>query len=268
MDRDAALALTGRRVIITRSVADNRSLREALIALGAEVIEVPLIEVLPPADGGAALRDAVDRLEDFDWVVLTSVNALHALARARSSEDVEPRWPVGLRAAVVGPATAAAATAAGLTVVVEPPVATAAGLVEAFPSSSLAESEPGGDRVLAPLAELAGPTVVDGLTAKGYRVDRVTAYRTDVPSDPDPSLDGAPSNDQVFGADAVAFFSPSAVDRFVDRFGERPELAVCIGPSTAARARDRGFAMVETPDEHAERAVVQLIADRLGPEAG
>ncbi len=265
MGRDAERVLRGRRIIITRSVADNRSLRDALAVRGADVIDVPLIEVLPPADGGTELRAAVDRLEEFDWVALTSVNAVDALVRAFLAGEHDRPWPSGLRAAVVGPTTAAAATTAGLIVALEPETATAAALVDAFPPSSESTAQ----RVLAPLAELASQTIVDGLTAKGHRVERVTAYRTDAPAaEPahGPDSADAPAVDAlaVAGADAVTFFSPSAVDRFIARFDGRPDLAVCIGPSTAARATERGFPEVETAEEHTERAVIDLLGVLLG----
>ncbi len=244
------------RVIITRSVDENRSLRAELGRLGVDAVEIPLVEVLTPGDDGRALAAAVDRLADYRWVVLTSVNGVRALAAALGDRP----WPPAVDVAAVGPTTEAAARAAGMTVALVPPDATARSLVEAF----AAASRPG-DRVLAPLAELAGSTVVDGLTAKGYQVDRVDAYRTAAPA-PSESADPAPD---LEAARAVAFFSPSAVDRFVDRFvdghprGSAPPVVVCIGPVTAGRARRRGLSGVITASPHTEAGVVASIERAL-----
>ncbi|MEL6984746.1 MAG: uroporphyrinogen-III synthase, partial [Actinomycetota bacterium] len=124
-------------------------------------------------------------------------------------------------------------------------------LAEAFPMRRPDDR----GRVLAPLAELAGSTIADGLGAKGWQVDRVDAYRTTAPDD----RAVIPEVDLV----AVTFFSPSAVDRWVDRFGVDPPVAVCIGPSTAERATERGFGRVGTADPHTEDGVVALVADLL-----
>ena len=287
MTAEQTAELHGRRIVITRSIADNRSLASRLEALGAEAIGVPLIETLPPADGGAALADAVDRLADYRWVILTSVNGVDALRDALAGRP----WPATLTVVPVGPTTAAAASACGMNVGDAPPSATAESLVEVFPDR--AEGHTG--RILAPLAELAGTTVTDGLRAKGYEVDRVTAYRTAAPSgssSPASASAGSsspvPPDADIFGADAVTFFSPSAVDRFLDRFGDpfddrfderidtrapsttagsvRPTLAVCIGPATTARAKGRGFAELVTAAEHTEAGVIDALVNRLGSQ--
>lgn len=241
-------------VVVTRSVEDNRSLVAALGRLGVSTVELPLVEVSAPPDGGRALSEAVARLEDYRWVVLTSVNGVTAVATAMADR----RWPDDVTVAPVGPTTAAAARAAGMIVAEPPSQATAETLVEEFePWDGVA-----GRRVLAPLAELAGRTVVDGLTAKGYLVDRLDAYRTAAPTGADRDSDTEDPARRVAGADAVAFFSPSVVDRFLDRCGLDgiPATAICIGPSTAARAAAGGFSTVITAEPHTEAGVVAVVA--------
>jgi uroporphyrinogen-III synthase len=272
-----AQPLKGRRVIVTRSEADNKSLAGTLHQLGATVIEVPLTVVLPPQDGGVELRDAVRRLSQYRWLALTSPNGVETVAAAVAELDLTPTARSALLdqvvVAPVGPTTAAAARSHGFTVADPPPEATAAALVEAFPPGPAER----GDRVLAPLAELASDTVVVGLEAKGYRVDRVTAYRTAAPPT-DPARMAA-DVERAAGADAVTFFSPSAVDRFTDRFGGQstdrfggrasvesvlPGVVVCIGPSTAARAAERGLGRVLMASPHSEAGVVEQLVEALG----
>ena len=239
-------------VAVTRSAEDNRSLTDRLERLGFAVTAIPLIEVVGPTDGGRALAAALAELGRYRWVVLTSVNGVRSVVAARSDR----RWPADVSVAVVGPATAAAARSVGLPVALVPDEATAAALVEAFPCAGAdADAEPDvegdpdphpdagagdpvGRRVLAPLAALAGDTVTTGLTARGWLVDRVDAYRTVIPE---------VSPGQAVGVaggriDAVAFFSPSVVDRWVDRFGVGVPFAACVGPSTADRARNAASA--------------------------
>jgi len=107
--------------------------------------------------------------------------------------------------------------------------------------------------------------VTDGLTAKGYLVERITAYRTAAPagSTVDP--------DRLGRCDAVVFFSPSAVDRYVALAGvikpgtgaPQPPLAFCVGPSTGERAQAGGFREVIVPDVHSQTDILVAIADRL-----
>lgn len=256
---------TSRRVAVTRSVDDNHSLAAALAGHGLEVVAVPLIEVVTAGDGGRALRAALDRLDRHRWLVLTSANGARAVAVAR---DGAP-WPPAVAVAAVGPTTADVARAAGLPVTLVPDEATATALVDAFPPApapapaTAPDGEPGRPSVLAPLAELAGPTIEDGLAAKGWAVERVEAYRTTIPAAGNGTEADTGDGPDPGPVDVVTFFSPSAVDRWVDRFGVAGSAAVCIGPSTAARAEGRGFETVVTARPHTESAVVEAVVRAL-----
>ena len=256
---ESGLALHGRRVVITRSVADNLVLASELEAHGAQVVAVPLVEVRPPVDDGAELRAAVDQIDQYRWIVVTSVNGVDAMQQALAGRSV----PDGITVMPVGPVTAAAAAAHGMPVGPVPPVATAQSLVDAFPQREAGERS----AVLAPLAELAGPTITQGLSDKGYDVHRVTAYRTEAPAAAS-AREMQLIVDQVVGADAVALYSPSAVDRLVSQIGTQlgtlpPIVAVCVGPATAARAGEHGFVEVITAEPHTSAGVVEAILSRF-----
>jgi len=290
-----ARPLSGRRVVVCRAEGDAGSLADALRDRGAEPVLVPLLVRAAPADGGAALRDAVAQLDRYAWVAVTSAaGAAEFLAalppgspgggapwptQGRDAEGAgtpgivdgaarqpvrgtgaQAGWPPGMRVAAVGPATAEALRRAGVEPDLVPPTATAADLAAAFP---LAPDPPAGGpvaRVLAPLAELAGDDLVAGLRAKGWEVDRVDAYRL---AEPPPLTAGAPLPDGLVGADAVAFTSPSVVDRFCERFGTAllPPVVACIGPRTAARARQRGVTGFVTAHDHTAGGLVAALAD-------
>lgn len=245
-------------VAVTRSVEDNAPLAAELRRRGFDVVPVPLVEVAGPSDGGDALDRAVASLDGgtIRWVVVTSVTGVRALSEAMIRVRGGRPWPARVEVAVVGPGTASEARAAGMPVALVPPVATAASLVEAFPA---ADPNTAGRRVLAPLAELAGSTVEDGLGAKGWSVVRVEAYRTGAPPRP-------AAVDRVTGAEAVTFFSPSVVDRWIERFGPVvPPLVVCIGPSTAGRAVARGLQGVVMAEPHTEDGVIEALVATLDP---
>ena len=188
-------------------------------------------------------------MADYRWLAVTSVNGVRAL-----SEALRGRTPPGtLQVAAVGPATAAALVAAGFTVELLAPVATASELATAFPAGGRAEA------VLALLAERASDDLSAGLEAKGYRVDRVDAYRMEEVAVGADELDAI--GRAVSGADAVLFTAPSLVDRFVEVFSlaSVPPLCVCIGPRTAEQARQRGIADPIVATEHHQAGLLQAL---------
>jgi uroporphyrinogen-III synthase len=217
-------------VLSCRQANRGLDLDAEIEALGAVVVHLPLIEVIPPPDRGEALEDALSRLDRFDWLACTSVNGVAALA------GVE--LPAGLRLAAVGPSTAAAfADVLGRRALVVPQIPTAAELANAFPS------RPG--RVLAPLSELAGSDLADGLRHKGYEVEVVTAYATSMPQHSAGDLESAAATD------VVLITSPSVAHRLVEVLdGRCPATAIAIGPRSAKAATELGFNVIETtPDE-------------------
>ncbi len=253
--------LGGRRVVVCRAESDAGPLADSLRRQGAVPVLVPLLVRADPADGGAALRRAAAHLDRYAWVAVTSAAGADALLAALPSAvgGAAVGWPAEVRVAAVGPATAEARRRAGLEPDLIPATATAADLAAAFPP---APPDPEAGRVLAPLAELAGGDLVAGLRARGWAVDRVDAYRlADLP----PLAPGAPLPDGLTGADAVAFTSPSIVDRFCDRFGPAlvPPVVACIGPRTAERARHRGLMGLVTADDHTAAGLVAAVTAAL-----
>ena len=252
------LPLSGRTVVLTRAVHQAASLSGRLRQLGARVLEVPVIEIVPPADGGDALAAAAGRLGQgaYDWVVLTSANAVGKLfdlvpdTRALRSTSV----------AAVGPATAESLLRYRVVADLVPAQATAEGLLAELPQPGPAGGPP---RALLPQAAGAREELQRGMERLGWAVDAVEAYRT-VPRPVSAALlRGAAS------ADAICFASPSAVDSYLDQAevaGAKPRgLAVCIGPVTAAAARRRGLRAGGQASEHTADGLVSTVLALLGP---
>jgi uroporphyrinogen III methyltransferase/synthase len=230
--------LLGRRVVVTRAREQAGPLVEGLRRLGAEPVEVPVVEIAEPTDGGAALAAAASGLPTFDWVVLTSANGVdRLLALLRDSRAFGP-----CRVAVVGPATAAALARYNVAADLVPDEAVGEALVDAFPSPPA--DRPG--RVLLAQAADARPVVADGLRAAGWGVEVVEAYRT-VPAALAPDVVTA-----ARAADAITFTASSTVRAYLEAAGADavPPVVVCIGPVTAATARDAGLAVTAVADPH------------------
>ena len=218
-------SLAGRRVVVTRFELEDGPLASALRVAGAEPLVVPLIGIDPVAEDRADARRSV---RDFDWIAFTSANAVRMFwARLETPERSAFRGHHGI--ASVGPATARAVAALG---------ATSALTAQEFVAESLADAlgDVRGKSVLWPRAAGARSVLSDTLRARGADVVERILYDTVALSVPDAT------RNLVTEADAITFTSPSAVRAFVACFGieVRPHI-ICIGPVTAAVARDAGL---------------------------
>lgn len=239
--------LFGRRVVVTRGAGQAGTLSRELAALGAGVIDAPTIDIVDPTDGGAALGAAASRLATYDWVVFTSANAV-----ARVLANVRDARAFGAaRVAAVGAATAEALARAGVKADLVPADFTGAGLVDAFPA--------GPGSALLPQSTRARATVVDGLRTKGWEVDAVAAYDTKPVAPPAAVMADAG------GADAIVFTSPSTIEGFLAGGGTdgMPPVVACIGPVTAAAAREAGLTVAVTAEEHTAAGLASALAANL-----
>ncbi len=236
-----ARPLFGRRVIVTRAAEQSAELASRLRELGADVLELPLLRMADPDDGGAALAAAVGHLETYDWIVFASTNAVErTFARLRDARSLGR-----VHVAAIGPATEAALRGHG----VEPDLipeeaATAEWMVATFP--------PGPGRVLVPRSTEGRDVLVVGLRAKGWMVDAVDAYR--------PVAVG-PIDARATDADVLTFASPSAVRAWS---GPVPPVVACIGPTTAAAAVDAGFVVPVIASEHTAAGLADALAAFFG----
>jgi uroporphyrinogen III methyltransferase/synthase len=244
-----ARPLFGRRIVVTRAREQASELVERLHRLGAETIELPAITIDEPDDGGVAMRAAADELQrgKVDWVVFTSANAVDRFgALLRDARDFGTA-----KVAAIGPGTADALRRFGIETDLVPERFVAESLVEAFPA--------GEGRVLLPRAAVARDVLVEGLAAKGWRVTTVDAYRTRS-AEPSPSALA-----EARKADAITFTSSSTVTNYLQVAGVDaiPPLVVCIGPVTAATAREAGLTVDVSATEHTIDGLVQAVIDAL-----
>ncbi len=236
--------LYGVRIVITRPEA--KALAEELERLGAEVTVVPLIEIRPAE--GRALEDAIDAMSTYDWVVLTSVNGVAAVAQGLAALDSSTR------VAAVGPDTAAAIREHG----VEPSFVASRASDDIAAGLGYIE----GLRVLLPQADLAEPHLVDELRGRGAHVEAVVAYRTILVEPP------------MWGilplriADAVVLASGSACRSLAAAGGAGGgAMLVCIGPKTARVAREVGLKVGLVADEATSDGIIRALVDQFGDKA-
>jgi len=240
------LPLFGRRVVVTRAAPQASELSDRLCELGAETIEVPAIEVVEPTDGGAGLRAAAEALTGggFDWVVFTSPRAVERFVGVLR----DARAFGSTRIACIGPGTTAALAGHNLVADLVPDRFVAEALLAAFP--------PGPGRVLLPRAAVARAVLPDGLTARGWQVSVVEAYRTAAAQ---PAADVVA---RAAAADAITFTSSSTVTNYLAVAGRDsvPGFVACIGPVTATTAREAGLVVDLVATDHSVAGLVAALA--------
>jgi uroporphyrinogen III methyltransferase / synthase len=250
-------SLAGKRIVITRAAAQSEALAQEFAARGAVPVVVPLVAFAEPEDF-APLDAAILEIRQFDWMILTSAQAVRALVKR--CEDLRGnvlRSENRLRIACVGPASAEATRQAGLPVEYVAEIHTGAALAEELGNRLQ------GAKVFLPRSDRANPDLLVALKRYGAQVTEVIAYRTLRPSATDERnlrqiADGA--------ADAVLFFSPSAVQHFAELFGVeqlrglQDKLTIAaVGPVTGNALREAGVRRMALAGDTTAAAVIEAL---------
>lgn len=240
------LPLFGRKIIVTRARDQAPELTGKLHELGAEVIEFPVIEIQAAADP-APLDRAIEGLEQYDWVIFTSVNGVRYFLQRLDASPADLR-SLRARICAIGPATRRAIEELHLKVDLMPEEYVAESLVAAFASEPLA-----GKRVLIPRAAVARDVIPVELRKLGADVDVVEAYRNAVPA----AVPKAPPH-----ADWITFTSTSTVRNYVELAGRDSLTGVriaSIGPVTSRTVRDVGLTVDVEASAYTIDGLVQAI---------
>jgi uroporphyrinogen III methyltransferase / synthase len=253
----AGSPLEGKRIVITRAAAQSGALSKQLAALGAIPVILPLV-AFGELEDFSALDEAIAQVKRFDWMIFTSGQAVRAVT-ARSECLKIPLNRTGSKAmiAAVGPASAEAVRLAGLPVKYVAKVHNGVALADELGDRLLGRS------VLLPRSDRANPDLPEALKKHGAQVTEVVAYRTLQPTEVDKENLGRIA---AGGADAILFFSPSAVHNFAESAGTeqfrglQDRLAItAVGPVTARALRDAGAERFVVAADTTTAAVVHAL---------
>lgn len=257
-------ALAGKVVIVTRAEHQAAAFEALLAAEGATVYRYPCLAIAPPDNTGPlddALRAA--RGGRFDWLALTSSNAVDAIAQRLTAIGMPSSALAGIRIAAVGSSTARVAEETlGLRVEMIPETGfSALEMVDAFPDIT-------GARMLLPMSALDNNEMVRALVRRGAQVTAVTAYQ------PGMSRGGVdlPALLRAGRVDAVTLTSGSTANNLVRRLQSeggditllRNICLACIGPSTAHVVETLGLVANVTAAEHTLAGLTQALAAYFG----
>jgi uroporphyrinogen III methyltransferase/synthase len=250
--------LFGKRIVLTRAREQAREFSQLLAAYGAEPIEVPTIQIVPPASW-QAIDGAVTRLNTYQWLIFTSVNGVRPFMDRVRAAGKDARALANLRLCAIGPRTAQELETYGLTPDIIPTEFQAEGIIAALTDLGIR-----GSRVLIPRAEVAREILPEQLRELGASVDVIPVYRTIAPA-----VDVASLTQQFHDGRmaVVTFTSSSTVRNFVEVFGGRnavksllEEVVVaCIGPITARTAEEYGLTVTVMPAENTVPALADMI---------
>jgi uroporphyrinogen-III synthase len=224
--------LAGKRIVVTRARRQASSLVAALTELGAEVIELPTIEIVPLESYGA-LDEALRNLARYEWLIVTSANSARVLGERLAALELDPAECCGLRKVAIGSATARAMLEQGMPADIVPKQYVAESLVAELGDHVT------GSRILLARASVARDVIPDELARRGAVVDVVDAYRTVIP---DGAVDQVREvfSDPSRWPDAVTFTSSSTVKNFfalyrAAGFEGTPQaiVSLSIGPITS-----------------------------------
>ncbi|HEY0603348.1 MAG TPA: uroporphyrinogen-III C-methyltransferase [Herpetosiphonaceae bacterium] len=244
--------LQGKRIIVTRAREQASALSEQLRAAGAEPIEYPVIAFAPPEDW-TPLDQALAKLDEYSWIIFTSVNGVRFMIERMKHFDMEPNLLHHHRIGAIGPATAAELEAVGLRATFVPTEFVAEAVIEQIGDVS-------GQRILLPRADIAREALATGLIAKGAQVDNVVAYRTVLGVDEEPRTKNLEPREEP----RTKNLEPRTEQRT-----ENKEQSLTLSPSpaaTEAEARqgsgqgDAGGEGLASQPEH--DSVVQLLRER------
>ena len=230
--------LQGWRVLVSRARNQAGCLSDLLRAEGAEVMEIPFIEIRPPRSY-KSMDDALRLISEYEWLVLTSVNGVHALFERMEKLGIPKRRLLPMNIVAIGPATRAAIEKEGLPVAVMPKEYVAESVVQAL------ENKVRGKRVLLCRAKIARDVIPRELRRLGAFVDVVEAYETVIPAASRVKLRRV-LRDMEKRPHAITFTSSSTVRNYVSLLGIRSGKSklvqgVCnasIGPVTSDTLRE------------------------------
>lgn len=241
-----ALPLEGRRILVTRAAHQAGKLSDALRELGAEPVEVPVLEIRPPADF-APLDRALRALNSYDWLIFTSANAVRALVQRTAALGISFEKMATPQVAAVGEATALSVRDSGFTVALTPEKYVAESLIDALAGQAT------GKTILLARAAVARDVIPDALRSAGAIVDVVDAYQNVIPETAPELLREALSE----GIVAATFTSSSSVTHLAEAaraagidFPFAGVAAISIGPITSRTLREFGWEPAGEADPH------------------
>jgi uroporphyrinogen III methyltransferase / synthase len=256
--------LFGRRIVVTRNREQAGELRERLEVLGAEVLEVPLVQIMEDLHP-EILEDVFTEFWSYEWMVFTSANGVRYFFEEFFRRFKDVRSLGAIRFAAIGSATAREIEALRLQVELVPETSTAEGMAEALIATGSMDNA----KVLVVTGNRNRKVLVQKLQRAMAIVDELPVYRTELA---DLRENAVAEDFRCHGADMILFTSSSAVTSFVEQAqslkleaqAKQPK-ACSLGPITSEKLRSYGITVeVEAPKQNLDSMVEAICTYFLG----
>ncbi len=250
--------LAGIRILVGRARHQAGALSSGLRKLGAEVVEIPFIEIRPPRSF-KPLDSALKNIDAYDWLILTSVNGVEAFWGRLKKRRLTKRHLQHLKITAIGPATKDAIEKHGVKVHVVPKEYVAESVVKSL------RRRVAGKRVLLARAKVARDVIPRELRKLGAQVHVIEAYETVLPQSSRARL-RAVLSDPERRPHVITFTSSSTARNFVQLIGKtvwsgRPRpLVASIGPVTSATLRELGLPVDIEPGKYTIPGLIEAIS--------
>ncbi|HCY57657.1 MAG TPA: hypothetical protein DHU78_02215 [Opitutae bacterium] len=255
--------LFGRRIVVTRSTSQNSKMKSKLEELGAEVLELPLIEILPTEDR-TLVAEAFAGIATYEWVIFTSANGAREFMRLffLAYEDIRSFGP--MRIACVGEATAAILRAYNLEVELIPKVSTAENLAQELVATDSLDSA----NILVITGNRNREVLVSMLETVGHAiVDVLPIYDTDFC---DVSKAEDLENFRDKGADAIIFTSSSTALSYIEQEDDlilkktaQTPVFFSFGPETSKTLKENNLAVAAESDKPSMDSIIKALISRF-----
>lgn len=256
------LSLSGRTIVTTRAKSQADEFAAELARYGADVVYCPMIEI-QPLESYDRLDEAINHLYGYDWLILTSANAVHYFFERLSALGHDSSSLDEIKVCAIGEATAEKLSELKVHVDVVPDEFKAEGALLALERYVGGRGFFSGLNILLPRATTARDFLPKSLEDAGARVDIVPVYRTTLPADSDRGRVAAMLSGT---ADCVAFTSSSTVKNLAQLFDTTDLSEVlaaikiaCLGDITAKTAHDFGLTVHIQP----EKATIPNLANAI-----
>ena len=246
--------LFGKRVLVTRSRSQASRLCTLLEQSGANPVELPTIQI-SPLDDFSELDTTLERLTDYNWVIFASANAVESVFERLELKGKDARALAGTTVGAIGPATAQALANRGITTDFMPSHPVSEKVIK-----ELSGRDWKGVSVLLPSADIGRHELEKGLAEMGAQVNRLSAYR----NVPVAGVSDLAKRAFIDGVDVVTFTSSSTVRNLAemldgDLTAIQASFIACIGPVTAATARELGLRVDLEASEHTVEGLVDAL---------
>ena len=227
------LPLFGKHVLVPRPLAMQSTLSTRLSELGAQVLSLPTIKIVPfELNNDKILTQTFENLDVYNWIVLTSPSGVSVFFNTLQKANKDIRSVAHCKFAVLGNGTKKALMEKGIFADIAPTTFNSENLLE-----QIIAKIPRSNKILLPRAKKGDPHFSEKLRENGYLVNDVAIYDT-------VNADNDLFKEHLSKVDYVMFTSASSVKGYMEMVGEKsnpPIIAICIGEKTATVARNYGL---------------------------